>query len=154
MDLNFRLREKSDEKFISNLFFEHKVAEINASAWPEEMKLQLVDIQFMAFEKSIALKYLNLEDKIISLNSNRVGRIVLNKSISEINIIYLSILSKYQGRGIGKEVLRQLFDESEHEKKAIILKVTKENPAYKLYLNLGFRIIDKDAIKYTMSYLK
>lgn len=152
MDLNYRLRLKNDDQFVFDLFLEHKAEELIANTWPNEIKLRLIGMQFTAFEKSIASEYVNLEDKIVVIGSIPIGRMILNRGLSEINLLYISILRKYQGKGYGKKILNSLIEQSDNQKKTLTLNVSTENPAFKLYQNIGFRVTKEDATKYTMTY--
>ncbi len=152
MDYQLRPRKSEDDKFVIKLFCEHKVKELNAEQWPEVMRLQFCNIQYLAFNRSIIQKFYNLEDNIITTEAKPIGRIILAKTKSQINIIYLSLLSEFQNKRVGKKVINTLINEAKLNQKNILLQVSKENPAFHLYKKLGFKVRSDDSVKYQMVY--
>ena len=148
----FRSRNQNDTEFVFKLFYEHKVIELKAESWPESLKLQMMATQFKALEKSFAHSHPNSEDHILVLKTKPLGRVVINRTASAIELLYLAILSEHQSKGFAQMVLKALINESDLNRKSVLLKVTKENPAVRLYKKLGFTIIHEDAIKYTLTY--
>lgn len=65
---------------------------------------------------------------------------------SYLDLTLLGTLPAYHGQGLGRMMLRFLFDfAKEHGYQGIILGVTKETPAYHFYLKEGF-IVDKEVL--------
>jgi ribosomal protein S18 acetylase RimI-like enzyme len=67
-------------------------------------------------------------------------------------LIQIQIDPRYQGKGLGKKILKDLINEAIYEGKSISLHVLKTNKAQKLYLSLGFEIIGEDEHSYHMKY--
>ena len=59
------------------------------------------------------------------------------------------LLSK---KGIEKKILVMMIEKSKEQNNDFSLNVSKDNPAYHLYLKLGFVVIDGDGISYTINY--
>lgn len=60
------------------------------------------------------------------------------------DLTLLGTLPEYHGQGLGKVMLRYLFDVAKEEGyKGVILSVAKETPAYQFYLKEGF-VLDKE----------
>lgn len=55
-----------------------------------------------------------------------------------------------QRRGLGTEVMHLLIDEAARAYRAVTLSVVQINPAVELYRRLGFRVIDRDSVKFHM----
>ena len=60
----------------------------------------------------------------------------------------ICIIPEYQGRGIGTQVLKDIM--KLHEKEEIHIQVFKQNPAYRLYQELGFIPIGETEFHYQM----
>jgi len=88
--------------------------------------------------------------QIILESSNRVGLLKCKETESNIEILQLQILPRFQGKGIGKQVLHKIITKAESANKNTFLKVLKENPAIHLYKRAGFKIIDEDQYEFYM----
>ena len=83
------------------------------------------------------------------LNHNRII-LVDNKPIGiyaahttqdgDLFINEISILKEYQNKGIGKKILEEQLKENHKKGIRTLLQVFKENPAKKLYEQLGFKV--------------
>ena len=73
-------------------------------------------------------------------NNNILGFIQIEEHFEIIDIINIAVDKDYQGKGIGKELIRYVIDNTKSEK--IMLEVkANNNPAIGLYTNMGFRQI-------------
>ena len=66
----------------------------------------------------------------------------------------ISILKKYQNKGIGREILEKQLKENHQKKIRTILQVFKENPAKSFYEHLGFKIYGETQTHYKMENIK
>jgi ribosomal protein S18 acetylase RimI-like enzyme len=79
-----------------------------------------------------------------------VGAVKYRVTSSYIDLIQVQIDPKFQGRGYGSGVVKQILS---HEKgKMMRLTVLKENPALALYKRLGFQTVGEDEYEYHMLY--
>ena len=65
-----------------------------------------------------------------------------NDDFYEIGLIIIH--PDYQNKGIASQILKEYISIAQNSKKRIIVKTYKENPAQRLYLRLGFKIINTD----------
>lgn len=70
--------------------------------------------------------------------SNNPGYGYINDSIPELSI---AVLPKYCGRGIGTKLLTKLLSQVKDRYSAVSLSVSPNNPAFRLYCRLGFKVI-------------
>jgi len=152
MKIDLLLKKVKDKQLVYELFCSHKIKELSAETWPENMKQQICLMQFNAFESSLKTQNSQIEDLIITLNSISIGRLIFSVSESCILIKYISLLPEYQKKGIGKRILNLMIEKAKNLNKEISLNVSKDNPVYYLYKKLGFIIVDNDEINYTMKY--
>ena len=66
----------------------------------------------------------------------------------------ISILRKYQNRGIGRKILEKQLKENQKNGIRTILQVFKDNPAKKLYEQLGFKVYGETETHYQMEIIK
>ena len=62
----------------------------------------------------------------------------------------ISILKEYQNKGIGKKILEEQLKENHEKGIRTILQVFKDNPAKKLYEQLGFKVYGETETHYQM----
>lgn len=102
-------------------------------------------------EKNFA-RFFKLEEvRIITADVQDVGWIQLQISERSINLGSLYVAPPMQGRGIGTEVLRMLWERAGRESKAMTLAVAKINPARQFYEKRGFRATHEDDFKVYMT---
>lgn len=73
-------------------------------------------------------------------NDNLTGAVVINKTgmtgyIPENILVYIATHNEHRGKGIGKQLMKKAIEQTEGD---IALHVEPDNPAKKLYENLGF----------------
>ena len=66
----------------------------------------------------------------------------------------ISILKEYQNKGIGKKILEEQLKENHEKGIRTILQVFKDNPAKKLYEQLGFKIYGETETHYQMENIE
>jgi len=152
MDIQLRRKDENDSDFLFKLFGEIKIAELNAGSWPQQMQDQLIQMQFTAFEQSVKNEYPFSEDYIILHDSERAGRLQINKEVDHIRVINISLLPAYRNKGIGSGILKKIIQEAESANKPVLLEVDKVNTAVNLYRRLRFEVYEENEIKYGMKY--
>ena len=83
--------------------------------------------------------------KIIMYQGENIGMIKWVKNPTNYEIEQLQIKKKYQGKGIGAEIIKDLLQKSECERLPIKLSVLKNNKAQFLYERLGFEKCGEDS---------
>lgn len=100
------------------------------------------------------IKYKFEHASIIECNRTSIGLLKIERKRDGIELIQIQIDPLYQGKGIGKKILEQIINEANSEEKSITLQVLKVNKAQRLYLKLGFKIIEENEHSYLMKYSK
>jgi ribosomal protein S18 acetylase RimI-like enzyme len=62
----------------------------------------------------------------------------------------IALLPEYRGQGIGTELLTRLVENIRSQYRALSLSVSADNPARRLYLRLGFEIVEENRNSLTM----
>lgn len=102
----------------------------------------------------LRVKYKFEHASIIEYNRTSIGLLKIERKQDSIELIQIQIDPLYQGRGIGKKIFEQIINEANSEKRSITLQVLKVNKAQRLYVKLGFKIMEESHDSYLMKYSK
>ena len=101
------------------------------------------------FQKKTFLKKLNSSQvRIVEVGEKPIGLVMVVESPSELLLQNIFILSNYQSKGIGSEILKNMMSYAGDNSLNFKLSVFKENPAVGLYKKLGLQIWHEDRNKY------
>ena len=151
MNITYRAIEKSDEPFLWEMLYQALYVPAGESPFPREI-LQHPGI------KIYVENWGEVSDQgLVALNDDRpVGAVwvrlikaygFVDDDIPELTI---AVLPEFRGRGIGSNLMTELFSIISQKYKAVSLSVTAENPAMKLYQRLGFEVVKMDGNSVTM----
>jgi ribosomal protein S18 acetylase RimI-like enzyme len=100
----------------------------------------LVGMQFRTQSMTIRLEHPQAERKIVVVETEPVGRLIVDESNPHIEVIDLALLPQYRGHGIGSSVLRGVLAHADRVGRAVRLHAEKQNRAVRLFERLGFSI--------------
>lgn len=93
--------------------------------------------------------------RIIVIDNKPAGVYVVHTTEDgDLFINEISILKEYQHKGIGRKILEEQLKENYSKRIRTILQVFKDNPAKKLYEQLGFKVYGKTETHYQMENVK
>lgn len=139
MKINYRKATEQDIDFLFELRTKTMTEHYVSSHLPTDKESTLQRILYH-FEKA----------NIITLNNEPIGLLKINKAENHIEVLQIQIDPKFQGKGIGKSILKDIIDEASVTRKPIRLSVLKTNKAQTLYTVLGFKIIAEDQHSYML----
>jgi N-acetylglutamate synthase-like GNAT family acetyltransferase len=87
---------------------------------------------------------------ILELDGNVIGCVSLKRSHAELRLLRLFILPRYQNRGFGSQILKEILASADEPQLPIRLRVLCVNPARRLYERHGFVVTEKNETHYTM----
>lgn len=89
--------------------------------------------------------------RIILIDNKPVGVYAVHTTeIGDLFINEISIVKEYQGKGIGRKILEEQLKENQKNGIRTTLQVFKDNPAKKLYEQLGFKVYGETETHYQM----
>ena len=89
--------------------------------------------------------------RIITLDNKDIGITTFYEENDIYVVGMIAIHPNYQNNGIATNIINNYIKTAQNEKKKIIIKTYKENPARKLYERLGFKIYNEDNTHVHMS---
>ena len=138
-----RPANNNDEPFLQELFCNVRSVDFIRAGLSEIQLKPLLLMQYNAQKQSYNLQFPNAEDSIIEFEHNKIGRILINREVSKIHLIDISLLDNFCGKGFGSFLLKNLMAETE----ILSLSVFKTNfGAIRLYEKLGLKVTDDDGI--------
>ena len=135
MNIVLRAATPGDESFLLELYASTRMEELAAFGWDENQKQLFIKMQFLTRERSFA----RAEDRIVLLNDNPVGRLLIERTETAIALKDIAFLPEFRNAGIGTRLIEELKEEAISTAKPIKLHVVITNPAVRLYERLGFR---------------
>jgi len=110
----------------------------------------LVGMQFRAQSMSIRLDHPHADRKIVVVEDEPAGRLIIDESGAQIEVVDVALLPEYRGQGIGTSLLRGVLAQADRLGRAIALHVEKQSPAVRLYERLGFLISGESGLYFEM----
>ena len=140
--ISFKPITSADQAFVEAVYRSTREAELQRTSWTEEQKQAFIIMQSMAQLADYKRNNPTAAYEIILYNKKPAGRIFWVERETEIALIDLALLPRFQGKGIGKTIIEQVQQKAARKNKAVTLSVLKGNPAKRLYERLGFKKVD------------
>lgn len=89
---------------------------------------------------------------VLSFNGQDIGFLKVARDGDNWQLIQVLLAPQVQRKGMGEFLIRRLAGEARTHGASLGLSVLKKNPAMKLYLRLGFRVVNEEKYAYEMQY--
>ncbi|HOO54741.1 MAG TPA: GNAT family N-acetyltransferase [Methanothrix sp.] len=139
-----------DEPFLFRLYASTREEELESFGWGEADKDAFLRLQFKAHQHHYATVSPEADQRLILLDGRPVGSLIVIRAQKEIRLAEIALLSEDRNGGIGSRLIRDLADEAKEMELPLRLHVAKFNRAIRLYLRLGFVMIDDTGTHYFM----
>jgi ribosomal protein S18 acetylase RimI-like enzyme len=149
-ETNLVLREATpeDEAFLLEVYASTRLQELEGFGWSDEQKHAFLRMQFLARERC----YPRVDSRIILLNGQPVGRLLVDRSDTNILLRDIALLTEFRNMRIGSRLVQELINEATSAGKPIQLHVLASSPAVRLYERLGFRQTGSDGTYLEMEW--
>ncbi|MBU0969731.1 MAG: GNAT family N-acetyltransferase [Proteobacteria bacterium] len=147
-DIRLRpIREPEDMLLLQHIFATSRDYETQAYGFPEPDLTRFLTHQFLLQHH----QYMATPDAqfyiIESLNGDPLGRFYLRQMpYPEIRVMDIAVLPAHRGKGIGKQLFKQIMDQAEKKGQRVSIHVDQNNPSHGFYENLGFGFVQVDGI--------
>ena len=128
-----------DLPFLQTVYGSTRVDVQNNTAWTTAQKSAFIQQQFYAQHAHYQAHYKGADFDLILLKKKPIGRLYVHRQPTDIRVVDIALLPKYQNKGIGGFLLKNIMAEGKKHHKTVSLHVEKTNPALKLYERLGFK---------------
>jgi ribosomal protein S18 acetylase RimI-like enzyme len=138
--LQLRKANTADSRFIRDLYCSSRETEVKEVDWPERQKIIFLRQQFTLQQKHFDNTYPKANKDIILYKNKVIGRFFtnVNQECNHCHLIDITIINEYCRQGIGRFLLKHWIKNTELMSAKLSLYVRDDNPAFNLYISLGF----------------
>jgi ribosomal protein S18 acetylase RimI-like enzyme len=135
-----------DQEFFFRTFASTRAAEVALTGWSAEQQESFLHMQFEAQRRGYLLQTPDAQYWVIRRNGTSVGRLIVDRTNNDIQLIDIGLLPEFRGYGIGSILMAALIQEATQERKPIRLFVERFSPALRWYEGMGFNVIGEGQI--------
>ncbi|WP_395446287.1 GNAT family N-acetyltransferase (plasmid) [Aminobacter sp. UC22_36] len=135
-----------DLPFLSALYASTRWQELEPTGWSDEQKRSFLSQQFAAQHHHYLTHYTGAERLVVRRAGRPIGRLYLARWQGEDRIVDVAFMPEACNRGYGTAVLGDALDEAFAAGKYASIHVEKNNPAKRLYLRLGFTVVEDKCV--------
>lgn len=140
-----------DEQFLLEVYASTRAAELAQIPWAPDQLQAFLKMQLRARDQAYRMYYAGLDDSVILLNNQPVGRLLVVRGDEEMRLADIALLPARRRAGIGTRLVRELSEEAARRGLPLRLQVEKSNPeARRLYERLGFATTGETDTHYQM----
>ena len=153
MNITFRAAEPSDEPFLRDLFAMTRTEALQLDTWPPLERQTIIDLQYRAQGMSYQSMYPDAEQRIILLDRNPAGQMIVWEGATEIRFVDIAVHPLYRRRGLAKAAVQEVLNESLQKQLPIRLQILRSNHAsLALAESMGFVIDDESDAQWSLVY--
>ena len=134
----------SDDAFLYALFATTWQSEV--AALPNQNLAQhVLRIQHIAQERRFESRYPGYDRFVVLSGDEPAGRLYVFDKGSTMHVVDLTLAVEHRSKGLGSQILRDLFEVAAEQDKTVTMRVSRRNrQATDLATNLGFRLVNVD----------
>ena len=133
-----RPERPGDERLLFDIYASTREEELALTNWDEPTRRAFLNQQFNAMRQGYRNMFPAGEFSIIELDGRPAGRIVIDRSATEIRVVDIALLPACRNRGVGTCLMRRVCAEASKTGRPVRLCVLKNNRAFNWYERLGF----------------
>jgi GNAT superfamily N-acetyltransferase len=151
-DIGYRPFNDGDLALIERLYVSTREAEVAQAGWAEDVQRRFLAQQFEAQHSHYRTHYADMEWLIIERAGHPIGRLYLFEDDQEFQIVDITVGAEARGEGIGTAILEDVFDLARPTGKRVSIHVEKNNPARRLYVRMGFVMVQDQGVYDLMAW--
>jgi RimJ/RimL family protein N-acetyltransferase len=140
---------RSDEPFLSALYATTRAEEMALVPWNKEQKGAFLQSQFLLQHQFYKTKYPHAFFQIIVFEDEKIGRLYVCELEDETEVIDLTILPEYRGRGFGTEIISDILRNSA---KPVRIYLESYSRSIDLFKRLGFQLHSDEGVYQLWKY--
>jgi len=151
--VSMRGMAETDLPFIRRLFVRSRWDELAPSGMSAGEICKFLHQQCMAQHMHYQSHFKKTDYAIlIGPEGEAMGRLYLDWMAGDLRIIDISLMPKWQKRGLGKALLECIFEDAAAKGANVTIHVEKNNPALRLYDRLEFHAVEDKEVYWFMEW--
>jgi ribosomal protein S18 acetylase RimI-like enzyme len=151
--ISLRPISPDDAEFLYEVYASTRADELAQIPWSEAQLKMFLKMQLDARDQSYRMYYTQIDDQIILLNNQPIGRLIVARTDEDIRLSDVALLPEYRRSGTGTALIKDLMREAVDLKKPLRLQVEIPNVQAKhLYDRLGFITTGENITHFQMEY--
>jgi ribosomal protein S18 acetylase RimI-like enzyme len=139
--VSLRPARPEDEQFLLRVYASTRIEELAQVPWTEAERDAFLRMQFTAQHHYYLQHYASGEFLVILVGGEPAGPHKQYRGAAELRIVDISLLPEFRGKGIGRALLADILEEGDRAGLPVRIHVERNNPALRLYRELGFRAV-------------
>lgn len=153
MAVTLRPITPEDEPFLFEVYAGARLEELAQVPWDDAQKEAFLTFQFNAQHQHYQTEFANADFSVILDAGAPVGRLYVDRRVDEIRILDIALLSAHQGRGIGRDLIRDMLAEAAAAGKPVRIYVENyQRRAQALFTSLGFEQTQDHGVSVLMQW--
>ena len=136
----------ADEEFLFEVFCKVHEGQFASLQVPAGQKAQLLKLQFAAREQQYRHQFPDADFDLVLREGIPIGNFYAQRGPNHYVLIDVSLLPEQRSAGIGAALVRELIAQAHTAGKPLRAHVLRQNPAWRLWQRLGFRMIGDDGV--------
>lgn len=132
-----------DQEFLHQVYASTREEELARVPWSLPQKDAFLRMQTRAQRAHYQSVYPDAHYQVVEVDGVGAGRLLVNLGASDVFLVDLGLLRAFRGLGVGTAVLRDLQAQAAQRKQPLSLSTELHNPARRLYLRLGFVMVEQ-----------
>jgi ribosomal protein S18 acetylase RimI-like enzyme len=134
----------ADQQFLISVYASTRMPELSGLGWPLEQLDAFIRMQFDAQSRHYSAVFPDARNSVIVVGGEPVGRLIVDRSHSELRVVDLALLPQFRRTGIGTALVRELLDEADASGLPVRCHVAVGNDALRFWERLGLHPCDHD----------
>ncbi|MBI5930062.1 MAG: GNAT family N-acetyltransferase [Chloroflexi bacterium] len=152
-EITLRPINDADLGFLCDLYASTREYEMRFVPWSDVEKTAFLESQFNAQHQYYHQQYPDAEFSLILQDGQPIGRIYIQRREDEYRLMDIALMPASRNQGLGSQFIRNLLAKATAEGVAVRLHVENYNPAYQLYVRLGFQVVAQNGVYTLMEWL-
>lgn len=152
MPVTLRDATAEDQQFLLRVYATTRAAELELTPWTADQRHAFVQMQFEAQLRHYSSFYSASIQQVILSDREPVGRLYLNRTADEIQILDVTVLPDHRGRGIGSAVIEGVLEEARLKGWNARIYVDSGTPYVGFFERRGFCAMADDGVNTLMMW--
>ena len=136
--ITLRPATEDDQDFLLKLYKSSRGDDLRSLGWDEDRIDEFLEMQYEAHRNFLHNDHPGMQDQIVLLAGEPVGRLAVEQRPDEIRLVDLALLPAHRNCGAGTLLIRDLQQQAATAKRLLRLQVIRFNRAVGLFERLGF----------------